>query len=62
MQDLREFSDGSSVKLTIAEWLTPLERHINNAGVAPDEEVVMTREDFQNKGDIQLQKALELLR
>lgn len=62
VQDLREFSDGSSVKLTIAEWLTPLERHINNAGVAPDEEVVMTRDDFQSKGDIQLQKALELLR
>ena len=37
VQDYEQFTDGSALKLTIAEWLTPKGRHINKVGVAPDE-------------------------
>lgn len=33
------FQDGSSLKYTIAEWLTPNEEHINGKGIHPDIEV-----------------------
>lgn len=39
VQDYEQFTDGSALKLTIAEWLTPKGRHINKVGVAPDEVV-----------------------
>lgn len=62
VQDLREFKDGSSVKLTIAEWLTPLGRNINKEGIEPDVVVERTREDLDNNIDPQLDKAFEILR
>ncbi|MDX9893276.1 MAG: S41 family peptidase [Patescibacteria group bacterium] len=62
VQDLKQFSDGSSVKLTIAEWLTPLGRSINEQGIAPDIEIELTKEDYDNDHDPQLAKALEILR
>ena len=62
VQDLKKFKDGSSVKLTIAEWLTPNERNINEEGIKPDIEVEMTREDYEADLDPQLDKALEILR
>jgi len=61
VQDLRRFKDGSSVKLTIAEWLTPLGRSINEQGITPDIEVELTHEDYDNDLDPQLDKALEVL-
>lgn len=62
VQDLRKFKDGSSVKLTIAEWLTPNGRNINDEGIVPDIEVERTQEDFENDLDPQLDKAFEILR
>lgn len=62
VQDLRTFPDGSSVKLTIAEWLTPSGKNINNEGIKPDIEVKLTREDFEAGKDPQLDKALEILK
>ncbi len=62
VQDLRKFADGSSVKLTIAEWLTPDGRNINEEGIKPDIEVEMTREDYDADKDPQLDRALEILR
>lgn len=62
VQDLKKFSDGSSVKLTIAEWLTPLGRGINKLGIKPDVEVKMTKEDLDASKDPQMDKALEILR
>ena len=62
VQDLKEFPDGSSVKLTIAEWLTPNDRNINQEGIKPDVEVERTREDYDNNRDPQLDKALEILK
>lgn len=62
VQDLKQFSDGSSVKLTIAEWLTPNDRNINKEGIKPDVEVERTREDYDANRDPQLDKALEILK
>lgn len=62
VQDLKKFKDGSSVKLTIAEWLTPNSRSINEAGITPDIEVELTREDYDKDLDPQLDKAMEVLK
>ncbi len=62
VQDLSQFSDGSSLKLTIAEWLTPKKRSINKTGIAPDIEIKPTEEDIKADRDAQLDKAIELLK
>lgn len=61
VQMLKSLSDGSSVKVTVAKWLTPNGRSINEEGIQPDVEVDITKEDVQNKKDPQLEKAIELL-
>lgn len=62
VQDLIKLEDGSSLKLTIAKWLTPLGRSINGEGITPDIEVKLTTEDYNKDLDPQLDKALELLK
>lgn len=57
VQQVLQFSDGSSVKLTIAEWFTPSGRQINGKGVMPD----ITVESSDTR-DEQFLKALDLLR
>ena len=57
VQDLVELDDGSSVKLTIAEWLTPKGDNINEDGIAPDYVVDRTEEDYENDEDPQLDAA-----
>ena len=62
VQDYTELSGGSSLKITIAEWLTPTKRSIEDEGITPDIEVPLTDEDYNADYDPQLDKALELLR
>lgn len=50
-----------AVRVTIAKWLTPLERTIHEIGLAPDFEVDLTEEDFEAERDPQLDKAIEVL-
>ena len=52
-------SDGSELRVTIAEWLTPAERQIHGQGVTPDIEVEMTIEDIEQERDPQLDEAIE---
>lgn len=52
-------NDQGAVRLTIARWLTPKERQINEIGLEPDILVEMTEEDYANDLDPQLDKALE---
>lgn len=61
VQDYRELDDGSAVKLTVAEWLTPKERSINHVGITPDFVVEYTQADADAKVDPQMEKAVELL-
>lgn len=39
VQQQHAFSDGSALKYTVAEWLTPNGNHINGVGISPDVEV-----------------------
>ncbi len=50
-----------AVRVTIAKWLTPKERHIHGVGLTPDVEVDITEEDFQAERDPQLDTAIEVL-
>lgn len=67
VQQLETLKDGSSLKVTIANWLTPKGQLIETNGLAPDYEVVLTPESLENankdsKQDLQLQKAVEVLK
>ncbi|MFA5420538.1 MAG: S41 family peptidase [Patescibacteria group bacterium] len=62
VQMVKNMKDGSSIKLTIAKWLTPLGQNINEAGITPDEEVIITEDDYLNDKDSQIERALELLK
>lgn len=62
VQAVEQLRDGSAVRITIAEWLTPKKREINKVGIKPDVEVILNEEDIAAKRDPQLDKALELLK
>ena len=62
VQIFEHLPGGSSIKLTIAHWLTPHGRQIDMVGILPDIEVKMARDNYENNTDPQLEKALELLR
>lgn len=61
VQDYQTFPDGSSLKLTVAKWLTPNGRSINETGINPDEVVALTEDDYNNNRDPQLDRALEII-
>jgi carboxyl-terminal processing protease len=54
-------SDGSELRVTIAEWLTPDERQINHEGITPGIVVERTQEDYVEGRDPQLDGAIEYL-
>lgn len=62
VQELSDFTDGSTLKLTVAEWLTPKGRTIEKDGITPDIEVKLTDEDRTAGRDPQMDRALEELR
>ncbi|MCL4392347.1 S41 family peptidase [Patescibacteria group bacterium] len=61
VQEIENLPDGASMKVSIAEWLTPNGTAINKIGLKPDYIVPLTDQDIQNKQDPQLQKAIEVL-
>lgn len=60
IQELTELIGGSSLKITIANWLTPKNVSISEIGLEPDIKVEMTEEDYEQKTDPQLEKAIEI--
>ena len=54
-------SDGSELRVTIAEWLTPSGRQIHGEGITPDIVVEMTIEDIEAERDPQLDEAINFL-
>ncbi len=62
VQELEELRGGSSLKITIAKWLTPNGDLITDVGLKPDIEIKMTEEDYNEERDPQLDKAIEILK
>ncbi len=54
-------NDQGAIRVTIARWLTPNERQINELGLTPDIEIEITEEDIEAERDTQLEKAIEIL-
>ncbi len=50
-----------AVRITVARWLTPKHRQINDVGLTPDVVVELTQEDVDAEIDSQLNKAIEIL-
>jgi carboxyl-terminal processing protease len=48
--------------ISVGRWLTPLGDRIEGVGVLPDVEVEMTGDDYIDNGDIQLFRAIDVLR
>lgn len=61
VQDYQTLSDGSSLKLTIAKWLTPNGSSISEHGITPDFIVDLTDANRAANQDPPLDKGLELL-
>ncbi|MBN2884927.1 S41 family peptidase [Patescibacteria group bacterium] len=61
VQSLRDLSDGSTLKVTVAKWLTPAGDFIDEKGITPEYEVKLTKEDVDSEKDPQMDKALELI-
>jgi carboxyl-terminal processing protease len=47
VQSVRGLGDGSGIAVTVAKYLTPSGRDINQAGIAPDVEIELTEEQQQ---------------
>ena len=56
-----DLSDGSSVHVTSARWLTPNHRTLDGNGLEPDIPVTTTQEDIDNGRDPVLERAVQTL-
>ncbi|MFH1533745.1 MAG: S41 family peptidase [Nitrospirota bacterium] len=61
VQEVDSFSDGSSIRMTIAKWYTPDDRSIDKVGLVPDVVVELSDEDIENEFDSQKEAAREYL-
>lgn len=61
VQNILPLSDGSSLHVTVAQWLTPNRRQITGKGLTPDVIVSRTPDDVNAGRDPQLAKAIEEL-
>ena len=61
VQELVNLTPDTSLKVTIAKWLTPKGNSISKQGITPDYMVPMTEADARAERDPQMDKAVELL-
>lgn len=62
VQTLEELKDGSMLKITIANWVTPKGTILEKEGLLPDIEIKNTKEDLEARRDAELEKALETVK
>lgn len=62
VQELKNLHDGSTVKVTIAHWVLPKGLQIDKNGIEPDFTIKPTEEEIEKKNDVQLKKALEIIK
>jgi len=61
VQLLDDLSDGSQLRVTYANWFTPLDHLISGQGITPDIVIESPDEQPQGNADVQLERAIELL-
>lgn len=61
VQELVKITPDTSLKVTIARWLTPDGTSISKSGITPDIEVKNTKESVEKGQDLQKEKAVETL-
>jgi carboxyl-terminal processing protease len=62
-QSIEDFSDGSSLHVTVFKWLLPDGTWLNRENpITPDLEIELTTDDFTQGKDPQLDKAIEILK
>ena len=61
VQTIYDLKDGTSLKLTVAEYFTPNGRNIDGEGITPDVEVTYQRDENDPEADNQLDRAVETL-
>ncbi|MEN9561179.1 MAG: carboxy-terminal-processing protease, carboxyl-terminal processing protease, partial [Candidatus Parcubacteria bacterium] len=62
VQELVEITPETSLKLTVARWLGPDGKQIPLEGIVPDVEATTTEEQIKARKDVQMDKAVELLK
>ena len=67
IQSIYRLPDGSGMKFTTQEYLTPNGNHIHEIGVSPDIEVAIPEEAYEDgvvtrEEDVQLQTAIDFLK
>lgn len=61
VQELVEITPQTSLKITIAKWLTPNGVSISENGLEPDFKVELTKKDIEAEKDPQMDKAMEIV-
>ncbi len=61
VQELVPITDDTSLKITIARWITPNGTNLSAGGLLPDAHVEITKEDIESGKDPQLDKAIQIL-
>jgi len=61
VQELVEITPQTSLKITIAKWLTPNGVSISDQGLEPDFKVEITKKDIELENDPQMEKAKEVV-
>lgn len=61
VQELVPLTENTSLKITVARWLTPNGKSISEQGLSPDVKVSRTQKDYDQGKDPQLDKAVEIL-
>lgn len=62
VQELVPVTDDTFLKITVARWLTPNGKSLDEGGLTPDFEVERSIEGFEKGRDPQLEKAVEILK
>ena len=62
VQEVVPLTEDTTLKVTVAKWLTPKGQALSDGGLDPDFEVKPTKEDMESGRDVVLQKGVELLK
>ena len=62
VQSILDLGDGTSLKITVAEYFTPSGENIHGVGITPDVVVEFPENVEEIKSDVQLDKAVEIIK